>query len=214
MSTTGLAFRGWRHITVEDFIVLTPTGEIVEQTGGLGAAGTVLHLAVYAQLPRCGGIVHAHSPYATMFASLGVAAPSVVNRHDVLGPVPVVAVDDTAVKARLTPGDLPLPIPAGIVGHPAPYVINRALLPQVLDALLPRAQELTRHGLAFLIYRHGQMTVGRTIHEAVDNAYRVEDNARIAFYRALLAGDLARVHGNPLFEPISDAARVAAPASG
>lgn len=35
-----------------------------------------MHLAVYAERPEVGGVVHTHSPYATTFASLGEAIPA------------------------------------------------------------------------------------------------------------------------------------------
>ena len=35
-----------------------------------------MHLAVYAERPGVGGVVHTHSPYATTFASLGEAIPA------------------------------------------------------------------------------------------------------------------------------------------
>ncbi len=58
MSSTGLAFRRW-HVSTSDFIILTPTapdGGVVEKTGGLGASGTPLHLAIYKHLPRAGAV--------------------------------------------------------------------------------------------------------------------------------------------------------------
>jgi ribulose-5-phosphate 4-epimerase/fuculose-1-phosphate aldolase len=43
ISCTRLAFDRW-EASVRDFIVLDPDGQIVEQTGGLGASGTPMHL--------------------------------------------------------------------------------------------------------------------------------------------------------------------------
>ena len=46
MSTTASAFCCWK-VGVEELILLAPNGEITEQTGGLGASGTPVHLATF-----------------------------------------------------------------------------------------------------------------------------------------------------------------------
>ena len=55
----------------EDMLVrLTPEGEILEGTRKVSSE-IAMHLAVYRKNPDLGGIVHAHSPAATAFATQG-----------------------------------------------------------------------------------------------------------------------------------------------
>src|SRR6266536_3514708 len=81
LSATGSAFRRW-NITPDDFILLTPDGAIIERTGGLGASGTPIHLAIYQTFPGCNAIIHAHAPYSLAFASAGLDLPSCTNQAD------------------------------------------------------------------------------------------------------------------------------------
>lgn len=200
ISCTGLAFRWW-DMTTADFIVLTPDGEIVEQTAALGASGTPVHLALYREFPACQGIVHAHSPYALAFASLGMAIPSVTNPLDTLGAVPCASADDLAVKERTRRDGPRHAMPPGVVQVPGPYEINQEIIPQVLTAFRRRASELDRHGMGFTIYRHGLMAFGRTLDEAANNAHRIESGARAAILQAVLTGGLSHVRTNPLYTP-------------
>ncbi|WP_406297554.1 class II aldolase/adducin family protein [Embleya sp. NBC_00888] len=198
MACTGLSFRWW-DVTVDDFIVLDPDGDIVEQTGALGASGTPVHLALYREFPACHGIVHAHSPHALAFASLGAEIPSVTNQLDTLGTIACASADDLVVKQRVAREGSRHPIPPGIVQGPGPYAVNMEIVPQILDTLRPRAAELDRHGLGFTIYRHGLMAIGRTLDEAANNAHRIESGARAAILQATLAGGLSQVRTNPLY---------------
>ncbi|MGM9598393.1 MAG: class II aldolase/adducin family protein [Faecousia sp.] len=55
----------------EDMLVrLTPEGEILEGTRKVSSE-IAMHLAVYRKNPALGGVVHAHSPAATAFATQG-----------------------------------------------------------------------------------------------------------------------------------------------
>ena len=187
MSTTGSAFRRW-VITDADFIVLDPDGGIVERTGSLGASGTPVHLAVYQTFPACKAIIHAHAPYSLAFASAGVDLPSCTNQADTLGEVPCLVADDTTVKAAWIKDPTPFAMPEGMVARPDVAAVNVLhLIPQLRQRLAHRAAEVTRHGLGFLIYRHGAFTIARTPDEAFDNLHRIEATARTAIYRAALA---------------------------
>ncbi|MGC0418433.1 class II aldolase/adducin family protein [Embleya sp. AB8] len=200
MSSTTLSFRWW-NITTADFVVLDPHGNVVEKTGPLGASGTPMHLALYEAFPACHGIAHAHPPYALAFASLGETIPSVTNQLDTLGEIPCVAADDRAIKRRVADGFTAMPMIPGVAQSPGPYAVNMELIPQVLAHLAPRADELDRHGLGFTIYRHGAMTIGRTLHEAANNLHRIESGAHAALLQATLLGGLSHVRTNPLFTP-------------
>jgi ribulose-5-phosphate 4-epimerase/fuculose-1-phosphate aldolase len=187
MSTTGSAFHRW-NITPNDFILLAPDGAIVEQTGGLGASGTPIHLATYQTFPACNAIIHAHAPYSLAFASAGLDLPSCTNEADTLGHIPCLIADDATIKANQRANPTVINLPEGMVQRPDVAAVNlRHLIPQLRQRLAPRAAELTRHGLAFLIYRHGAFAIARHLDEAFDNLHRVEATARTAIYRAALA---------------------------
>ncbi|MEU8733707.1 class II aldolase/adducin family protein [Streptomyces tendae] len=199
MSCTRLAFDRWK-VSLRDFIVLAPNGDIIEQTGGLGASGTPMHLDLYRMLPRAGAIVHAHSPYTLAFASLGVPVPSVTNRADTFGEIPCLHADDSVVKARFQADPVPLDLPQGMVQRPDVAAVNLLeYRPQLEKVIAPRAGEMDRHGLAFTLYRHGGFTVGRHLEETLDLMLRLEETARTALLQAQLTG--GTVFPNRLYRP-------------
>jgi ribulose-5-phosphate 4-epimerase/fuculose-1-phosphate aldolase len=182
MTTTGSAFKRW-HVGREDFIVLSPEGEIREQTGGLGASGTPIHLALYAEFPACHAVLHGHAPYATTFASLGMSVPSLTNQLDMLGDVPCLIADDSAVKTAVREGALTVAMPQGMVQRPDVAAVNILhLVPQLVARFADRGDELGSHGLAFTVFRHGAFAFARSIDEAFDNLFRVESSARLAVH--------------------------------
>jgi ribulose-5-phosphate 4-epimerase/fuculose-1-phosphate aldolase len=197
ISCTRLAFDRWTT-TVRDFIVLDPGGRIIEQTGGLGASGTPMHLDLYRMLPRAGAIVHTHAPYALAFASLGLPVPSVTNRADTFGEIPCLHADDSAVKVAFTADPVPLDLPEGMVQRPDVAAVTLLhYRPQLEEHIAPRAQEMERHGLAFTLYRHGAFTVGRQMEETADLMLRVEESARTALLQGALTG--GTVYPNRLY---------------
>ena len=199
MSVAGSAFHRW-NIDVGDFIALTPDGDIVERTSRLGAAATTTHLAIYRRFPAANACIHAHTPYALAFASLGVCVPSVTNRMDVLGEVPCIASDDTAIKAQYRTNPIALHIPEGMNPRPESAVINMLHVePQIEKILGPREAELDHHGLAFLLYRHGAFAFARTAEETFDNLARVEEAAHTALLQSVLGGGAHAIQLNPLF---------------
>ncbi|RCG31954.1 class II aldolase/adducin family protein [Sphaerisporangium album] len=199
MSTAGSAFHRW-NIGVRDFIALTPGGQIVDRTGGLGAAATTTHLAIYRRFPAAGACLHAHTPYALAFASLGIAVPAVTNRLDILGEVPCLAADDTSVKRGFIADPVPLDLPEGMTPRAEAAAVNLLHIePQIERVLGARESELAHHGLAFLLYRHGVFVFARTGEEAFDNLARVEEAARTALLQAVLGGGRDGIHLNPLF---------------
>lgn len=74
----------------EDLVVVDLEGQVME--GRLSpSVDTPAHLEIYKRLPEVGGVVHTHSTYATVFATLGRELPVYVTElADLLGgPVPV-----------------------------------------------------------------------------------------------------------------------------
>ncbi|MET9528234.1 class II aldolase/adducin family protein [Streptomyces coeruleorubidus] len=199
MSATRLAFDRWQ-VSPRDFIVLAPDGAVIEQTGGLGASGTPVHLDLYRMLPRAGALVHTHAPYTLAFASLGLPVPSVTNRADTFGEIPCLHADDTAVKRKFLADRVPLDLPEGMVQRPEVAAVNLLeYRPQLEKVIAPRADEMERHGLAFTLYRHGAFTVGRHLEETVDLMLRLEESARTALLQAHLTA--GTVFPNRLYRP-------------
>ncbi|MEU3566854.1 class II aldolase/adducin family protein [Kitasatospora sp. NPDC036755] len=198
ISTTGSASRQYWDITAADHIVLDMNGDVVEQTTGLGVSGTPLHLALYRMLPKAGAILHAHAPHSLVFSSLGHDVPSVTNRCDALGPIPCLAADDETVKREYRDNPYQFTMPAGMVQRPDVAVVTIRYYEPLLDQLIaPRAAELERHALAFTLYRHGVVVVGRDVGQAVDALFRVEESAECALKQTALTGGV--IHSNRLF---------------
>lgn len=197
MSCTRLAFDRW-DASVRDFIVLDPDGRIVEQTGGLGASGTPMHLDLYRILPRAGAIVHAHAPYSLTLASLGLPIPTMTNRADMFGEIPCLHADDSTVKAAFIADPVPLDLPEGMVQRPDVAAVTLLhYRPQLMEVIAPRAAEMERHGLGFTLYRHGAFTVGRQLEETTDLMLRLEESARTAVLQAAVTGGV--IYPNRLY---------------
>lgn len=204
VTPSGTSFRSWEMVP-SDVIALTVSGSIVDRTSRLAASGTSVHLAIYEQFQHAGAVVHAHAPYSLAFASLGRSVPAVTNQVDTLGHIPCLAANDTEVKARVRAGELDAHVPEGIVQRPDVNAVNvHYLIPQLTRHFSNRSEELTQHGLGFLIYRHGVVTMARGLYEATENLARIETAARTALFQAVLLGGIDNVRPNPLFdEPVT-----------
>jgi ribulose-5-phosphate 4-epimerase/fuculose-1-phosphate aldolase len=199
ITPSGTSFRSWEMVP-SDVIALSPEGDVVDRTSRLAASGTSVHLAIYQRFDHARGVVHAHAPYSLAFASLGRSVPSVTNQLDTLGEICCLVADDTDLKARVRAGELTVEVPEGIVQRPDVNAVNvHQLIPQLEERLVPRAEEVARHGLGFLIYRHGAFTLARGLYEATENFARIEVAARTALLQSLLLGGIDHVVPNPLF---------------
>jgi L-ribulose-5-phosphate 4-epimerase len=81
---------GYRDLTPESMVVCTLDGDQVE--GRLSpSSDTAAHAYVYRELPRVGGVVHTHRPYATAWAARGEEIPRVLTAmaDEFGGPIPV-----------------------------------------------------------------------------------------------------------------------------
>lgn len=66
----------YRELAPEDICLLTPAGERVECSHA-PSSESPMHLAIYAARPDVGAVVHTHSLYATVMASLCDVLPAV-----------------------------------------------------------------------------------------------------------------------------------------
>jgi len=84
---SGLRFE---HLTLESMVLMTLEGEVLD--GGLKpSSDAATHAYIYRHMPRVGGIVHTHSPYATAWAAVGREIPCVLTAmaDEFGGPIPL-----------------------------------------------------------------------------------------------------------------------------
>lgn len=192
---TGSAFRRWR-VKEEDFVVMDLEGRIIERGEYLAPVETPLVLDIYKHFSGCAALAHCHSPYASVFASLNMEVPSTTNLMDTLGSVPCFYAKDNEIKARVLSGKIDVKIPEAMVQRPeVAAIFLKYTIPQLHRALLPRKEELKKHGLAFVLYKHGLFVFASDINEAVENLTRVEFSARVAVNRSFIELN-KKMHGN------------------
>jgi L-fuculose-phosphate aldolase len=78
------------EMTLDDLVVVTPGGEVVEGTRG-PTSEKALHLEVLGRYPELNGVIHLHPVYATMFAVIREPIPAVIEEVVVYlgGDIPV-----------------------------------------------------------------------------------------------------------------------------
>ena len=83
---SGLAYDGMEP---EDMVVVDLNGRVAEGRWR-PSSDTATHLELYKAFPRCGGVVHTHSRWATVFAQAGRDLPALGTTHAdcFYGPVP------------------------------------------------------------------------------------------------------------------------------
>lgn len=70
----------YETMTVEDMVVMNLDGEIVE--GKMNpSSDSPTHIEIYKAFPNCGGVVHTHSRWATIFAQAGREIPPLGTTH-------------------------------------------------------------------------------------------------------------------------------------
>lgn len=124
----------YAELTVEDMVVVDLTGTIVE--GKLHpSSDTPTHLVLYQAFDQIGGIVHTHSPWATIWAQAGRSIPALGTTHAdyFYGAVPCTrAMSDVEIQADYeretgtviveTFADLdPTAVPSVLVNSHAPF---------------------------------------------------------------------------------------------
>ena len=150
----------------EDMVVLDLDGNIVEGKWK-PSSDTPTHLRLYAAFPSCGGVVHTHSRWATVFAQAGRAIPALGTTHadDFHGPIPC---------TRLL-------TEAEIAGE---YEAETG------NVIIETFRDLDPMGVpAALVQSHGPFAWGKDALEAVHNAVVLEEVAFMAWHTLALAPD-------------------------
>ena len=146
-------------MSAEDMVLVDLDGKVVEGKWK-PSSDTATHLVLYRAFPRCGGIVHTHSRWATSFAQVGVGiAPLGTTQGDYFyGEIPCTRL--------MTPEEI-----AGEYEKETGNVIVETF--QKLDpAAIP----------AVLVHSHGPFTWGKDAAEAVHNAVVLEEIAFMNFH--------------------------------
>jgi L-ribulose-5-phosphate 4-epimerase len=145
-------------LKAEDIVLVDLEGSVVE--GWLSpSSDTPTHVEIYKAFDQVGGVVHAHSPYATMFAQARREIPCLGTTHadQFHGPVPVTRLLAEAEVAGAYEWNTGRIIGERFAG------IDPLEVPAVLVA------------------GHGPFTWGRTPEEAVETALILEQTAHLAF---------------------------------
>ena len=143
---SGLNYEGMKP---EDMVVLDLDGNIVEGSWK-PSSDTPTHLALYNAFPDCGGIVHTHSRWATVFAQAGRAIPALGTTHadDFYGPIPCtrfLTEEEIAGAYEAETGKViietfrdkdPMAVPAALVHSHGPFVWGRDPLEAVHNAVV------------------------------------------------------------------------------
>ena len=157
-------------LTVETLVVLDLDGRVVE--GRLKpSSDTPTHLVLYQAFPDIGGITHAHSVYATMFAQACREIPCLGTTHadQFCGPIPV--------TRALTPEE----VRGGYEVHTGRAIVERFAGLSPLD--MPAA----------LAAHHGPFTWGRDAADSVKNGLALETVAKMAWGTLLLDPGMAPI---------------------
>jgi L-ribulose-5-phosphate 4-epimerase len=152
-----------KHMVVVDLA----TGKVVD--GDLKpSSDTSTHLALYRAFPDIGGITHAHSAHATMFAQAGREIPCLGTTH-----------------ADLFNGPVPLTRPLSRAEVEGDYVAaTGAVIVERFRAIRPSEMP------AVLVVNHGPFAWGRNAAESVKNAIALETVAEMAMGTLMLNRDV------------------------
>jgi len=151
---SGVSYDGMKP---SDMVVVGLDGKVAEGTLN-PSSDTPTHLALYQAFPGIGGIVHAHSEYATMFAQAGKEIPCLGTTHadHFHGPVPV--------TRFLTKRE----VKADYEGNTGRVIVER------FAGIDPLGTP------AVLVAGHGPFAWGKTPDEAARNALVLERTAKTA----------------------------------
>lgn len=139
----------YEEMQPEDMVIVDGNGQVVEGKWK-PSSDTATHLALYAAFPGCGGVVHTHSRWATVFAQAGRDIPAMGTTHadDFHGPIPCTRplteaeiagayeAETGRVIAETFRGRDPMAVPAALVCSHGPFVWGRDAAEAVHNAVV------------------------------------------------------------------------------
>ena len=164
-------------MTPDDMVAVDMDGNVVE--GHLAPSSDLpTHLALYRAFPAIGGVAHAHSRWATVFAQAGASIPALGTTHadNFYGDIPC--------TRKMTPEEIF-----------TEYEKETGNV--IVETFDRRNPEETP---AVLVHSHGPFTWGRDGIKAVENAIVLEESAMMAYHtiqlnaHAKLQDELADKH--------------------
>ena len=152
-------------MTAEDMVVVDLQGNVVEGKWK-PSSDTETHLELYKAFPHCGGVVHTHSRWATVFAQAGKEIPPMGTTH----------------------GDYfhgPIPCTRPMIGEEIAGEYEKEtgkVIAEVFEVMELDPQEIP----AANVYTHGPFVWGKDPAEAVHNAVVLEEVAFMAWHAMML----------------------------
>ena len=166
---SGVPYEG---MTAEDMVVVDLEGNVVEGKWK-PSSDTATHLELYRSFPDCGGIVHTHSRWATVFAQAGRDVPAMgTTQGDYF-------YGDIPCTRRMTAEEI-----AGAYERETGKVMVETFRTRDIDpAQVPAA----------LVHSHGPFAWGGDAMEAVHNAAVLEEVAFMDYHALLLEPSAGRM---------------------
>ena len=147
------------YMTAEDMVVINLNGDVVEGKFK-PSSDTATHLVLYKNFPNIGGIVHTHSPWATIWAQAGKSVPPLGTTH-----------------ADYFYGEIPCTRKLKQKEIESAYELETGnVIVETFRKLDPKAIP------GVLVNNHGPFAWGKDAHEAVHNAVVLEEVAKMAYY--------------------------------
>ena len=176
-------------MTAEDMVVVDLNGKVVEGKWR-PSSDTPTHLELYKAFPDCGGIVHTHSRWATVFAQAGREIPALGTTHAdyFYGPIPctrLLTVEEINGEYEAETGKViietfkdrdPMAVPAALVYSHGPFAWGKDPLEAVHNAVVLEE-------VAFMAWHAMELNpqVGRMQQELLDKHY-LRKHGKNAYY--------------------------------
>ncbi len=161
----------------QNIVLVDLEGRLLENNGR-PSTDTPTHLQLYLSFPDIGGIVHAHSPFATVFAQAGMEIPCYGTTHA-----------DTffgsgAVTRRLTRSEIECDYEKSTGEVIAECLREKGLSPLEMAGVL--------------VHSHAPFVWGKNVAQALENGVVLENTAEMALLSRSLNPDIRPIDGGLL----------------